>query len=255
MSTHRRRRARASETGDSTSPGSGRRAKSGVAPLPGGERWRRDGSVKMAASSRQHRNTRRHPGGRATAAEAQRPSSPGADPAASSAPVPRGRKPLSAEPLGPLGCGRSAGARARVQVAAERLTPGGSRIGSSSENSRKSEGFDGSPGSMRGARGAAAVSDRSTRAGQRESASGWRGPRAGRLLETATPHAGAEFRPPAAARDGAAEHTCGARGQRSRPLAPSCRQPVRRRGIRLAVASSRVRFRLGRVPGIEERAG
>jgi hypothetical protein len=206
----------------------------------------------MAAPDPQNRNTRRHPAGMGPATRsharigAARPS--------------RGLcgRPGKPDPGGGAECAscrRLAGACNCDIAARPRLTPRGSRIGSSGENARKSGGFDGFRRRAAGASGQQAVKRRALRSGAR--AAGRCALDAGRSSRTQTPARswrtvrgrarsvrGREFR-----------NACTAHGNARTPLHAAYVHEVGARGTRLAVDSSRVRFRLGDAPGIEEKAG
>lgn len=220
-----------------------------------GERWHRDGGVKMAAPFLQGRNSRRHPERRRAARRAQASSDWGAGVRAGS---------IRAAALPGTGvrspvCGgcyrRSARPRGLRPGLWRCLTQGRSRIGSGSENARKSEGFDVFHTPMSAVRARSAVSDRSDRCCERRGTPEDPGARPRRRTPSVV-------RPPRGALAEASQHGCTARDRTDEMRGRSARfvrahrfEASRRCGTRLAVATSRVRFTLGDAPGIEERAG
>ena len=217
-----------------------------------GERWRRDGGVKMAAPRGQHRNSRRHPAGRRAAARAQRPCAGGDLRTPRSSRRAARRESLVPVPFGACRCRRAARPWAETHGPARCLTRSWIRIASKGENARKSEGFDVFRRPMSEARARSAVRGRSgSGTGRRGAPSGTRACFRGRACAAPWSCRGMAVAV-AAAGDAALDR---ARGRCAQPPAQRRRPCWRRRGTRLAVASSRVRFRLGDAPGVEERAG
>lgn len=209
----------------------------------------------MTAPLRQARNSRRHPARSEPAGSQQVGMAPGDLPGAAAQGIPRGREPLTGRPAAALRCARAAAARRGGPARRSCLTPRGSRIGSESENARKSEGFDVFRRSMNRPRGRSAVSEHSSRPGER-----------GQSAELPTLSLGASCaaRPGRcvavrtgsyAGCDGATEQARERAARRSHALLAAHARCVQRRGTGLAVASGRVRFRLGGAPGVEESAG
>lgn len=199
---------------------------------PGGERWRPDGGVKIAALRLQVRNTRRHPAGNAGDRLSRDVGS-----GVGSLPAWGGLALL----LWLRGPGSAlAGACACSGSPPARLTRGVAGLASFRENTRESEGFDGTGAPMsRASSGFRAGSDpaRCPRPALR----------AGRAPGIAQRAISRPARIPRNALRVAQTHSASGCDP-----TPSTREE---RGTRLAVASSRVRFTLGSRPGIEERAG
>jgi len=206
----------------------------------------------MAAPYRQDRNTRRHLPGKRVAAEKQEARRPGASIGRLRCGAPEEEKAVPCQRAGWLRCRGPAGACTCGMAARRRLTPEGSRIGSSSENARKFEGFDAPRGPSSGTRGQRAVSEQTWRPGPPGGLTG--GLHAVSSSRLAVPGEAARAWRAGTAGE-AARNARAARASGRTPLAMTCLRQVGRRGTGLAVIFSRVRFRLGDSPGIEEKAG
>ena len=235
-------------------PGSRHRARFGVAAAPW-ERWHHDGSVKMAALLRQNRNSRRHSDGRPPAGGRQSARISGAEREADSAALPRGKKILPAGLAVASSCACPADARGHAAGVSPCLTRRRSRIGSIDENARNSEGFDVCRRPMTGARGRKVLSEQSSRSDACGGRVGLPGLLPEAPLEALSPCVFMAFGEPEKGRGLTPRRGCGMRARRSRRASATCADGEQGRGTRLATTSSRVRFRLGLVPGIEERAG
>ena len=209
----------------------------------------------MAAPLRQNRNSRRHSDGRPPAGGRQSARISGAEREADSAALPRGGNILPPGLTVASSCACPAVARGHAAGVSPCLTRRRSRIGSINENARNSEGFDVCRRPMTGARGRKVLREQRSRRG----ACGGRVGLAGLLpeapLEALPPCVFMAFGEPEKGRGLTSRWGFGVRARRSRRASAACADQEQGRGTRLAVASSRVRFRLGLVPGIEERAG
>lgn len=209
----------------------------------------------MAAPLRRNRNSRRHSDGRPPAGGRQPARISGAECEADSASLPRGKKILPAGLAVALSCACPADARGHATGVSPCLTRRRSRIGSINENARNSEGFDVCRRPMTGARGRKVLSEQSSRSGACGGRVGLPGLLPETPLEALSPCVFMAFGEPEKGRGLAPRWGCGMRARRSRRASAAYADRGQGRGTRLATASSRVRFRLGLVPGIEERAG
>jgi hypothetical protein len=209
----------------------------------------------MAAPLRQNRNSRRHSDGRPPAGGRQSARISGAEREADSAALPRGKKILPAGLAVASSCACPADARAHAAGVWPCLTRRRSRIGSINENARNSEGFDVCRRPMTGARGRKVLSEQSSRSGAWRGRVGLPGLLPEAPLEALSPCVFMAFGEPEKGRGLIPRWGCGTRARRSRRASATYADREQGCGTRLATASSRVRFRLGLVPGIEERAG
>ena len=209
----------------------------------------------MAAPLRQNRNSRRHSDGRSPAGGRQPARISGAERGASPVALPRGKKILPAGLAVASSCACPADARDHAAGVWPCLTRRRSRIGSINENARNSEGFDVCRRPMTGARGRKVLSEQSSRSGACGGRVGLPGLLPEAPLEALSPCVFMAFGEPERGCGLTPRRGCGMRAGRSRRASATCADGEQGRGTRLATTSSRVRFRLGLVPGIEERAG
>jgi hypothetical protein len=209
----------------------------------------------MAAPLRQNRNSRRHSDGRPPAGGRQAARISGAEGEADSAALPRGKKILPGGLAVASSCACPAAARGHAAGVSPCLTQRRSQIGSRNENARDSEGFDVCRRPMTGARGRRVLSEQRSRPGACGGRVGLPGLLPEAPLEAVSPCVFMAFGEPEKGRGLTPRWGCGMCARPSRRASAACADREQGRGTRLAVASSRVRFRLGRGPGIEERAG
>jgi hypothetical protein len=152
-------------------------------------------------------------------------------------------------------CGPAAAGRTRGESRPSRLTRGRSRIVSRRENVRKSEGFDVSYRPLNRACDRLDVDECPTRSRRSAHLSGG----AAAASETPSGHS-SEYLPKAFHAFFVVDGMASSRASCARLdgvgwFRAEAGHPGKGRGTRLAVVSSRVRFRLGDSPGVEERAG